>query len=87
MADMILILGESEGLDLSLGETEELELYLSGDPGTVVPAYTGDYEVTPSLEEQTLLTNGKRMEDDVTVHQIPVTYTSNEHGGKTVVIG
>lgn len=49
--------------------------------------YTGDYQVTPRLYDQSLDTDNKLMSDDVTVYQIPVTYTSNIEGGKTVLIG
>lgn len=38
--------------------------------GGGVPKYTGEYEVTPSFEEQTLETKGLKMTDDVTVHAI-----------------
>lgn len=59
---------------------------LSLDVGAV-PSYTGDYEITPSFEEQTLYTSGKKMSDDVTVHEIPIVRTSNPQGGWTVLIG
>ena len=49
--------------------------------------YGGDYEVTPRLYPQSLDTDGKYMEDDVTVYEIPITKTNNPYGGQTVVIG
>lgn len=49
--------------------------------------YDGPYTVTPRLDEQVLPTAHKSMTGDVTVEVIPVVYTSNVHGGKTVVIG
>ena len=52
-----------------------------------VPAYEGDYIVTPELETFVMPTNGLRMTDDVIVREIPVTYTSNLYDGITVVIG
>ena len=54
---------------------------------TVADWYEGEYEVTPQLTAQTLETKEKLMRDDVTVHEIPVTRTTNPHGGETVVIG
>lgn len=54
---------------------------------TDVPEYEGEYEVTPRLYEQSLATTDKALRDDVTVHQIPVVYTSNIYDGMTVVIG
>lgn len=50
-------------------------------------AYDGEYEVTPRLYAQSLDTDRKLMSDDVTVHEIPVTRTSNPEGGLTVLIG
>ena len=68
--------------------TGRLEGTLSfGRVNVPIPSYTGEYEVTPHFEEQILLTNGKKMNDDVTVHQIPVVRTSNPYGGQTVLIG
>lgn len=49
--------------------------------------YTGEYTVTPGLYEQSLDTDGKIMDEDVTVHQIPITRATNPHGGQTVLIG
>lgn len=51
------------------------------------PAYDGPYEVTPTLEMQALGTQGKLMQHNVTVHEIPVTRTSNPYDGITVLIG
>lgn len=39
-----------------------------------LPAYEGDYNVTPAHIGQTLRTNGKRMTDDLTVAPIPQNY-------------
>ena len=49
--------------------------------------YDGAYEVTPKVEEQSLLTKDKHMTDDVTVKAIPYFNVSNESGGSTVYIG
>lgn len=52
-----------------------------------VTVYDGSYEVTPRLYTQSLDTDGKLMEDDVTVYEIPITHTTNPTGGLTVLIG
>lgn len=44
---------------------------ISGDTPT---PYTGDYEVTPTQEEQTLYTRNKTMTANVVVHKIPPQY-------------
>ena len=48
--------------------------------------YKGAYEVTPTMGEQVLPTRSKTMRDDVTVHAIPYTQTTNESGGYTAII-
>lgn len=53
----------------------------------VADYYDGDYEVIPRLYDQDLSTQGLAMREDMTVKEIPITYTSNIFDGKTVVIG
>lgn len=50
------------------------------------PTYTGDYEVTPSDEVQTLYTAGKRMTNDVTIHPIPSNYGRIEYNGAVLTV-
>lgn len=51
------------------------------------PSYTGEYEVTPILSNDIILdTNGKVMQDNVSVKKIPYYETSNLSGGTTVYI-
>ena len=46
------------------------EVTISGD----IPSYDGSYEVTPTEETQTLLTNQKKMTQNVTINPIPSQY-------------
>ncbi|MBR0127422.1 MAG: hypothetical protein IJL99_04090 [Firmicutes bacterium] len=48
--------------------------------------YEGPYEVTPTASEQTLATENKTMEANVTVHATPYSEVSNIYGGETVTI-
>ena len=48
--------------------------------------YDGPYEIIPDFEIQTLETADKKMDNDVTVHPIPVHRTTNPYG-TTVYIG
>ncbi len=48
--------------------------------------YDGPYEVTPTASEQTLPTENKTMERNVTVHATPYSEVSNIYGGNTVTI-
>lgn len=58
--------------------------------GTVTPIipdpYTGEYEVTPSEETQTLLTVGKNMTRNVTVHPIPSNYGMITWNGSVLTV-
>lgn len=74
------------GLSGALSPVGGLQGTLSLGSGTSIP-YTGEYELTPTFDEQYLYTQGKHMTDNVTVHQIPVVRTSNPQGGITVLIG
>lgn len=49
--------------------------------------YEGEYEITPSTNEQVLLTAGKFMAENVRIGPIPYTETENAAGGTTVTIG
>lgn len=48
--------------------------------------YGGPYEVTPTVDEQTLATKDKRMTDDLTVTAIPIYCVGNISGGSTFYI-
>lgn len=51
----------------------------------IVDTYEGPYEVTPSSEEQTLLTKGLNMEDNVVINPVPPTpvHENQIHRGTT----
>lgn len=49
--------------------------------------YSGTYDVTPRVYQQSLLTDNYVMDDNVTVYEIPMTQVSNVKGGKTATIG
>ena len=54
--------------------------------GGKLPDYEGEYTVKPKLVEQVLPTNGRSMNDDVTVEEVPVSRVTNPSQGTTVVI-
>ncbi len=86
--ELILILDESGDLELFLSAEDELVLEDSTPFAPILPEYEGPYVVTPILYgAQELDTNNKRMTDNMTVREIPITQTTNLHGGYTVVIG
>lgn len=76
--------------------SNEIEFQLDGSSGLTIDlntphvmdaeAYEGAYEITPKTYEQTMMTQGKLMTDNVTVLEIPYFETSNDSDGKTVYI-
>lgn len=55
-------------------------IYKSADP------YTGSYTITPKVDEQTMETRNKLMQDNVTIKAIPYRETENDLG-TTIYIG
>lgn len=77
------------GIELLIDAEPDVEFSM-GDAvlGSYAPVYHGETEVIPRLDTiQTLLTEGKKLESNITVREIPITQTTNPYGGKTVVIG
>ena len=71
---------EAPSVNMKVGDARLI--YLSGEP------YDGDYEVTPKIDEATVLpTAQKLLARDVTVHKIPYYEMDNASGGTTVYIG
>ena len=54
--------------------------------GSALPDYTGEYEITPAIDAQTLNTKNKTLRDDIEIKEIPYYETSNEYGD-TIYIG
>lgn len=48
--------------------------------------YTGDYEVTPRMDEQTLATSDRLLTKDIIVKEVPYSEVKNEAGGTTINI-
>ena len=68
----------------------ESEMYgVDMETGVIVGGipYTGSYEVTPRVSEQIMPTRMRTLSDDMTVHAIPYTRTTNIAGGYTAIIG
>ena len=70
-----------------------LEVIADGEMGIItevvggdLPYYTGDYVVTPTMEQQSLNTKDKILTNNVTVKKIPMYETTNLSGGTTVYI-
>ncbi len=71
--------------ELCLSTKQVLELEISSCGQHTYEVYEGPYIVTPKVIEQTLETNNKFMDYDVTVLEVPYAETSNIYG-TTVII-
>lgn len=49
--------------------------------------YTGEYEITPKVNEQELKTKDKHMVKDLLIKAIPYYEVENVYNGQTVIIG
>lgn len=68
------LLFEEEAQEFCLDFEEIQIIHTDYDP------YRGPYVVIPKRRDQILATNGKNMEDDVTVKEVPWTEVSNPTG-------
>lgn len=65
----------------SFGEVNKVTEVLGGD------LYEGLYDITPTVDGQTLETENKLLLEDVKINAIPYFDVSNTSGGSTVYIG
>ena len=68
-----------------IGKSGKINAVL-GKGGGGYPVYKGEYEVTPTFQEQSLATADKVLKEDVTVKAIPRYDVTNTSGGVTVYI-
>lgn len=78
-------LNVSGGITATLSEDMSLNGTLNRDGN--ITYYSDDYTITPSTSVQTLASQGKYMNEDVVVLEIPYHETTNPSGGYTVIIG
>lgn len=72
---------------ITTGGTEKIPQVSQGGINILTyPAYEGEYEATPTAEEQVFSTEGTSMLSDFTVHATPYSEVSNPEGGETVTI-
>lgn len=62
------------------------KITVSGKPIISEEIYEGNYEITPKVTPQTLITGQRVMKDNLNVLSIPYYETSNLKG-KTIIIG
>lgn len=74
------------GMSVDTSVRIEFDVGVEMGTGGRLPDYEGSYTVKPKLVEQVLPTNGRSMNDDVTVEEVPVERVGNLGGGYTVTI-
>ena len=79
--DLDFVISEND-IDIAFDSETEVDLDFGFDA-----VYTGSYEPSSSLEEQTLDTANKRMIKDITIKPIHTSKMTNPKGGYTVTIG
>lgn len=75
----VSVVVEAANMSVTMG-TPVVKEYVDADP------YTGEYEVTPTTETQTLTTVGKRMTDNVTINPIPSNYGLITYNGAVLTV-
>lgn len=71
----------SQVFEANFKDVQTITKYVGGEQ------YSGEYVVTPKVDEQTLETKDKVLTEDVTIKSIPFFKVSNNKGGDTVYIG
>lgn len=66
--------------DTAFSALQQVTIQKDADP------YTGEYEITPTVDGQTIPTAQKFMTDDMIIKAIPFYNVSNTSGGSTVYI-
>lgn len=54
--------------------------------GSIYPTYSGETTITPSSEEQVVLTKGKVLVDDILINPIPQNYGLISWNGSTLTV-
>lgn len=92
--DKTVVIGGDTSLIQKVDGECSLTVNVDGVSGVIVPiepharaVYEGDYIVTPMVTAQTLPTQDKVMNNNLTVKEIPTYEVSNESGGNTFYIG
>lgn len=78
---------ESDGALLHVDSDDAAALSVGGEVyGGNIQPYEDDYIVTPSEQEQTLETSGKRLAQNVIVEPIPSNYGRISYSGSVITV-
>lgn len=73
-------------IEIEKEDENEIELMLEEEGSGEYPVYTGKYEITPSLETQTLETAYRVLTSNVVIAPIPSNYGKISYDGSTLYI-
>lgn len=76
-----IFIEKDSSFKMEFGEVQTVTQLIGGE------IYEGSYDVVPQTTPQTLETQHKVMNANVTVHEIPYAEVSNISGGMTATIG
>ena len=79
-------LSVTQGLSGELSADASLNGTLTTAEQIHIPAYAGDYEITPTSETQTIPINGLLAARDITVNPIPSNYGLITWDGSTLTV-
>lgn len=79
-------LSSSGQMSGTINVSGNIQAGISAASGGVFQMYNGSYDITPSVDSQTLATKDKLMSNNMVVEGIPYYETSNDYG-YTVYIG
>ena len=88
-----VVLDGELSLNLNIDGEMSLDLHMDGEAGTVIkvtehdlPVYSGQTEVTPSEETQTLQTANRTVLQNIVVNPIPSNYGRITWNGSTLTV-
>ena len=84
--ELDVILAETTTLHATLGNVSKMSASLTIPPVRGGIAYYGEYEVTPSTEEQVLPTSGKILSQNITINPIPSNYGQIAWNGSVLTV-
>lgn len=86
MIELDLTINKNPVINVTIGKTSQNINVALGLGGSKVPKYDGKYDITPTIDGETLNTENKLMEKNVNIRPIPFYEVSNASQGETIYI-
>lgn len=76
-----------DDISIDISNSDLIDIDVEVGSGGSLPYYMGPYEITPKARDAVVLdTSLKSMSEDVVIHEVPYSETTNPEGGKTINI-